>query len=145
MKNLKITFLTIIAAFMAFSCSSDDDSSISQTTNAELIIGTWKLTSTSSNGVADTLTECDLLDTLTFNETTVIYINNDRIPEEEPCNSASDTAPYSINDNTITLTNPLGSIVTNEIAALNSTTLTLRYDQGTDTEPFVDLESYTRQ
>ena len=100
MQNLKITFLTIITAFMAFTCSSDDDSSISQTTNAELIIGTWKLTSTSSNGVADTLTECDLLDTLTFNETTVIYITNDSITEEEPCNSESDTAPYSINDNT---------------------------------------------
>jgi len=143
MKNLKITFLTIITAFMAFTCSSDDDSSSSQTTNAELIIGTWKLTSASSNGAADTLTECSLLDTLTFNETTVIF--NYSITEEEPCNSESETSPYSINDNTITLTNSLGSIVTNEVASLNSTTLTLRYDQGTDTEPFVYLEIYTRQ
>ena len=139
MKTLKLTLLTIITACLTFSCSSDDDSSTAS--NAELIIGTWTWTASSYNGVAYTLTECDLMDTLTFTSTTYNY--TEYTSGISPCTPYFGTSTYTISGNMLTWgsdTENLGKIVT-----LNDTTLVLGKEITDGNDTYINTDTYTRQ
>ncbi|GAA4882584.1 hypothetical protein GCM10023311_00830 [Flaviramulus aquimarinus] len=141
MKNLKLTLLTIITTCLTFSCSSDDDSSSSENF-AELIIGTWKWTATSENGVADTLTECELQNTITFASTTYTGVEHDN--GNAPCTSYNFDGTYTIVGNTLTLGDDLEED-TEEIETLNSTTLVFEYEETFNNETTIYRDTYTRQ
>lgn len=60
MKKKILLFLTIIASIATFTVSCNDDDN---TTTADSAIGSWKLVEAQRNGVALTLTSCQLLET----------------------------------------------------------------------------------
>ena len=127
--TLSLLLITIIA------CSSDDSSTTED--NQAIIIGTWKYTSSSTNGVADAVDTCDLLNTL------VITSNQVTITEYWGVNCAetdSFTISYTISGNIITTTEE-GESYTSEILTLNETTLSIKdVDEGD-----IYIETYTRQ
>jgi len=135
MKNLKkaLTLSLLLIVFMA--CSSDDDSSTED--NQASIIGTWKFTSSSTNGVADSVDACDLLNTL-------VIISNQVTGTEYWGTDCAEIDTYSfsytISGKTITTTEG-GESYSSEITTLNATTLSIRdVDEGD-----VYMETYTRQ
>jgi hypothetical protein len=140
-KNLKNLFLILCVAFISFSCSSDDDSSGDSDTTAQNkanIIGTWKFTSSTTNGVLDTDNDpCLTQLTITFNTTQVstldIYGENCEL-------SDTYTTTYSISGNNINIVDD-GETYTVEITTLNSTTLTIEDSEDND----VYTETYTKQ
>ncbi|AUP81465.1 lipocalin-like domain-containing protein [Flavivirga eckloniae] len=141
MKTLKLTLLTIITACLTFSCNSDDDSPAKS--NAELIIGTWKWTEGTQDGVAETLTECDLLDTLTFTDTQISYASHEE--GTAPCataNTFSDT--YTIDGNIITSDIEIALTKTYEIITLNSTTLVLKFEETENNETNIYTNTFVK-
>lgn len=139
MNNLKKLMLITFISLTAFACSSDDDSgdSGSTTQNQANIIGTWRFTSSTTNGVADTLDVCELMDTAVFtsSQVTFTYFEGTNCSD-----TGSDTFNYSINGNTLSATIQ-GETFTQEIVTLNSTTLTIQDVDGDDTY----TETYTKQ
>lgn len=140
MNNLKKLVLITFISLTAFACSSDDDSgdSGSTTQNQANIIGTWKFTSSTTNGVIDTDNDpCLTLLTITFNTTqiTTIDVFGDNCDQSETY-----TNNYSISENIISVTDE-GETYTSEIITLNSTTLTIQDVDGDDTY----TETYTKQ
>ncbi|WP_103069797.1 lipocalin-like domain-containing protein [Aquimarina sediminis] len=65
-----ILFILLIAAIFT-SCSSDDDSSISENTKSNLI-GKWQWTASTINGEDISLDKCDIMNTLDFKANDVI-------------------------------------------------------------------------
>jgi hypothetical protein len=141
MKTLKLTLLVIVTACLTFSCESDDDNNDSSGNFAELIIGTWKWTASSANGVAEALTECDLMDTTTFTSTTYSGVEHGSNSGNAPCSSDEYDGTYSINGNVITWDGDPED--TDEIATLNATTLVLKYVDSDDSTVYLD--TYTKQ
>lgn len=137
MKTLKLTLLVMVTTCLTFSCKSDDDGGSSGNL-ADLILGTWKWTAASENGVEDTLTECDLMDTVTFTSTAYSGIEHD--PGTAPCTEYDFNGTYSISGNTIIWDGD--SEDTDEIETLNSTTLVLKYVGENNT---VYRDTYTKQ
>jgi hypothetical protein len=134
MKNFKKLCLLTLIVLTGFSCGNDDDNSLSITEqNRANIIGTWKLTSETENGIDIDLEDCELLLTLIFN-TTQINVTDFCDPPEP---IAYD---YTIDENTLDIIEE-GEIITYEITTLNDTILTIsEVDDG-----FIYTETYTKQ
>lgn len=136
--NFIKTPLTLIICLLLIltSCSSDDNGG-GEINFGDYIIGTWRYTSSTFNGVNDELTECDLLNTLVINSTEVV----DTEYFGDTCDKTDIiTGTYSIDGNIISATFD-GDTYTTEILTLNNTTLTLKDTEGTD----VYTDTYTRQ
>lgn len=89
-QNLLIGILMLLSVF---SCSSDDGNSA---TNQSIIIGEWILVNQIYNGQTETLSECELQETLTFNSNGTLisyYTDND------PCEFFTETQEYQLNGN----------------------------------------------
>lgn len=129
-KALALCFLLITIT----SCSSDDNSETDD--NQASIIGTWKFTSGSTNGVTDSVEACDLLNTV------VISSNQMNFTEYWGANcTEKDTysISYTISGELITITEG-GESFTLNILTLNETTLSIKeVDEGD-----VYIETYTR-
>ena len=135
MKNLKRLLTLSLLLITIIACSSDDSSTTED--NQASIIGTWKFTSSSTNGVADDVDTCDLLNTLviTSNQVTVTEYWGENCVETDTF-----TISYTISGNIITITEG-GETYTSEITTLNATTLSIKdVDEGD-----IYIETYTRQ
>ncbi len=139
MNNLKKLMLITFISLTSFACSSDDDSGDPDSTsqNQANIIGTWRFTSSTTNGVADTIDDCELMDTALFTSSQVTFTYFEGV---NCADSESETFNYSINGNTLSATIE-GETFTSEIITLNSTTLTIQDVDGNDTY----TETYTKQ
>ena len=127
MKNLLYLFLACTITLT--SCGSDDDT---ESSNEDLIIGTWQFVSSSSNGIPNTdINECDLMDTLQFTETmlTEAYHYGENCEEIE-----TDTAIYSIDGDqiSVTYTGDNETLIAT-IETLNNNTLSIKYVEEGDT------------
>jgi hypothetical protein len=135
MKILKRVLTLSLLLITIISCSSDDNSTTED--NQANIIGTWKLSSSSTNGVADTLDACDLQTTLviTSNQITITEYWGDNCMETDTYSIS-----YTISGENITISES-GVSYTSEITTLTSTTLSIKdVDEGD-----VYTETYTRQ
>lgn len=130
-KALTLCFLLITIA----SCSSDDNSETDE--NQASIIGTWKFTSSSTNGISDSIDTCDLLNTL--------VISNGQMSATEywgtDCTETDIySTGYTISGMSISVTEG-GESYTLEILTLNEATLSIKeVDEGD-----VYIDTYTRQ
>lgn len=146
MNTLKTILIVTIISLFTFSCSSDDDNSNpsntpgSTTANQAALIGTWKFTSSSVNGVTDTnFWICDFEETyqITDNTITINYYADPSGNDGGNCElEGSNTTNYSISGNTITVEG-----YAQEITTLNATTLVLKEIYEGDTY----TETYTKQ
>ncbi|MFT5245043.1 MAG: hypothetical protein ACI8QQ_002991 [Psychroserpens sp.] len=132
MKTINNVIIVAFISILTFACNSDDDSTDGTIgDNQAKIIGAWRYASGTTNGVADTLDDCELMDTVTFTSSQVTFTYFEGV---DCADTGSETISYTISDNTITITFD-GESYTSEIITLNNTTLTLK-----DTE---DDEVYT--
>ena len=144
-KIIKQLVCIVFISIAAFSCSSDDDSGDSGTTaqNKANIIGSWSFTSSTTNGNADEINACELMDTATFtsSQVTFTYFEGDNCAD-----TGSDTLSYSIDGDDITISID-GEEYTSEIITLNSSTLTIRdtEENGETGETYTYTETYTKQ
>ncbi len=134
MKNLLYLFLACTITLT--SCGSDDDT---ESSNEDLIIGTWKFTSSSTNGTTDTDNyACNFLGTLEFNNTTMIstYYDGDNCETSE-----TDIATYEIDGNQITVTySGENDTYTATIETLDNNTLSIKDVADGD----VYIDTYTK-
>lgn len=94
MKNLKMMLIPMLfLGFFSTSCSNDDDSN----KNIDVIVGVWKITDVSLNGVSvyemlmDTENKCVLFTKTRFNNDHTVLVNrfqlesttNDCVPDED--------------------------------------------------------------
>ncbi|MFD2914849.1 lipocalin-like domain-containing protein [Psychroserpens luteus] len=137
MKTIKNVCIIAFISIATFACSSDDDSSGDTTgDNQAKIIGSWRYTSSTTNGEADTLNDCDLMDTATFTTSQVTFAYFEGVNCED---TGSESVNYTINGNNILLSLN-NETFTSEILTLNSTTLTLKDSDGGD----VYTDTYTK-
>ncbi len=146
MKKLSL-FILLIAATLT-SCGSDDDSP--GTTEANLI-GKWQWTAASENGVAETLDQCDLQDTIEFQTggTAVsIFFNSTNTNGQITCGDAqTENITWSLSGDQLSLTYTEGTISETDTATItiSGTTLTVEYrDEETPGEITVYIETYTK-
>lgn len=143
MKYLKLPLILLLFTCVVFSCKKDDDGDDApvEKTTAELIVGTWRWTSSQLDGEDVPLTECDLMDTLTIEASTLSTTSFSSTDGSAPCEADTfGPIPYTISENTVTFTVDGESGVFN-IESVNDTTLViLDEDEG---EIFRD--TYTRQ
>jgi hypothetical protein len=136
----KIFPILAILMIALSSCSSDYEGGNNNTENAtELILGTWRLVSSTENGTSLSQDECDLQETYSWdssgNFTEILYDNN-----TEPCGSPfENNGSYTISGTDVTFT--LGNdTFTQQIQNINENQLVLREiytDNGTTIE-FID-------
>ena len=131
---MKKIALVLSLAFLAFSCSSDDDGGSSSG-----LVGTWKTVSESENGIPFTLDECELSNTITFTSdmvvSTDIYDNGgDECFIDEPLEES-----YSANGDTITVDGETVSYLISE------SLLTITFTSTDDDETVTYVDVYSKQ
>ncbi len=145
MKTFKNLFAIAFICITAFACSSDDDSG-SDGDNQAKLIGTWKFTSSSTDGVVDTdYYICDYEDTLVINSSTVTasYYEDPSGNDGSNCQFVdSYMFNYNIDGNMITNTD---DGYTSEIITLNSTTFIFEETETFEGTTYVYTETYTKQ
>jgi hypothetical protein len=139
MKRIKAYFIAFIAVTTMLACGSNDDSTDTPAAYGELIIGTWKLTSATTNGTSDTLSECQLLETLTITATQVTFLFQESDDGNAPCEEETNSSTYSLESTSLTVAG--GQVV--EITLLNTTTFSVKYTE--EEEDAIVIETYTRQ
>ena len=139
MKIFKIILLAVVTTCLTFSCSNDDDNG----GDSDSIIGTWKWTSSSVNGVNDPLTECHLLNTFTF--TSTAYSAVEHKSGSAPCTANDYNGTYTISGIILTWDVNSNDPDVDEIQTLNSTSLVLKKEENDGNSTFVYLDTYTRQ
>lgn len=140
-KLYAITFICIVA----FACSSDDDNSDATVDNQAKLIGTWKFTSSTTNGEADTdYYICDFEETYVISASSITnnYYADPSGEDGSDCQLDGTYAfNYSINGNT--LSDDEG--YSQEIITLNNTTLILEDTETYEGTTYVYTETYTKQ
>lgn len=137
MKTIKNVLVIAFISIFTFSCNSDDDSSGGTTAeNKAKIIGAWRYASSTTNGVADPIEDCALMDTVTFTSSQVTFAYFEGIDCED---TGSETTNYTISGNNITISFD-GESFTSEIVTLNDTTLTIKDTEDDE----VYTETYTK-
>jgi hypothetical protein len=142
MKTLKNLFILTLVLFVTFSCDNDDEEQSEEETTSKLI-GTWKFTSSTTDGVPDTdFYICDLLDLLIFTQTTVTskYYEDPSGTNGSNCVETSSTENYSIDGEVITVNNYSSTIIT-----LTNTKLVFEDIETDGTDTFIYTETYIKQ
>lgn len=140
MKHFKTLCLALLAVAMV-SCGSDDDDNRS---NAELIIGTWQLTSETENGQNEQLDDCELMGTVQFDGTVFTSVTFDDFNNPGTCeNDGTFTGGYSISGSTLNLTT-FGTTDSVEITTLNDSILVLTETDTDEDGTFVYVTTFTR-
>lgn len=116
MKIVKTLSLILLMAVVLVGCSKDDNGGDSAS-----LVGTWKLTASTWNGVSD-LEDCDLKSTAVFTETkikTTEYYGTDCMESEIM------ESDYTRSGNTLTIKFEGYTVATVEITTLTATTLVI--------------------
>jgi len=145
MKILKRLILVTLISTIAFACNKDDDGGGNTTAENQVkIIGTWKYTSSTTNGVVDMNNYiCNFEETYEYNASSVInkYYGDPSGDDGSNCQlEGTYTVNYSIDGNSLSSTDD-GFTYTQAILVLNSTTLILQDVDGDD----IYTETYTKQ
>ncbi len=144
MKTFKKLFAIAFICIATFACSSDDDSGSTSDNQAKLI-GTWKFTSSTTNGVVDTDNYiCDFEDTWVINASTVTITFYEDPSGMDGSNCQLDgsfTFDYDINGDI--LSDDEGNTL--EIGTLNSTTLILEETESYEGTTYIYTDTYTKQ
>jgi hypothetical protein len=145
MKIIKKLFVVAFISIAAFACSSDDDNSGTTEVTQAKLIGTWKFTSSTTNGVLDTdFYTCDFEDTYEISATsiTITYYWDPSGEDGSNCELDGTYAfNYSINGNT--LSNDEGE--STKVLTLNDTTLVFEDTEVYEGTTYVYTETFTKQ
>jgi len=117
---MKKVFVLLSAALAMFSCS-DDDENVNEVTSGELV-GSWSLVTRIEDNTVIDLDECNVLNTLTFTETTMTSESFFKNDSEECAEDGTSTFDYKVSDNTLTLTNS-EDVSTNSDISVSSTSI----------------------
>ena len=144
MKTFKKLYAIAFICIAAFACSSDDDSGSNEVNQAKLI-GTWKFTSSTTNGVADTDNYiCDFEETYEIDATSITIMFYADPSGDDGANCQLDgTFSFDYNINGDTLSDDDGNSVT--ILTLNDTTFTFEETDTEDGVTDVYTETYTKE
>ena len=147
MKKLSL-FILFICTMAAVSCGSDDDGTEVSGTG---LIGTWQWVSASENGVAETLDECDLQETIEFREGGIVvsrFFNSVSTNNQITCDGPeTEEFGWSLAGDQLTLSFTAGTITETEtatITTLNETTLIVEYRDEDNGQMLVYIETYRR-
>ncbi len=144
MKTFKTFYVIAFISIVAFACSSDDDSSSTQENQAKLV-GTWKFTSSTTNGEVDTDNYiCDFEETYAINSTTVtISFYEDPSEENGPNCQFVDSFTFDYDINGDILSDDEGNSI--KILTLNNTTLIFEETESYEGTTYTYTETYTKQ
>jgi len=149
MKNLKILVLLVLTVAITFSCKKDDDTGDpppGQTVEeiAALFIGTWKSTSATLNGNDDPLSECELMNTITFiSATEATAVSSVSNSGNAPCEIENISATYFINNDEITTSFVFEGEEITDTSRFTINTTTLVIFGSDESDEYTD--TYTRQ
>lgn len=141
MKKTKKLFLILFIGIL-FSCSKDNNN---PEPDQNSIVGTWKITSLTSNGieelqdVLDYSNICYWMEVATQTTITSIEFSGTDCTTED----IGESEPYTINGNIISFTT--GDQDSAEILELTSTTLKIQDAYEEDGESYIDIYTYTKQ
>ncbi|SHI85670.1 lipocalin family protein [Aquimarina spongiae] len=151
MKKLHLS-LCLLMIVSLFSCGSDDNDTPETIEISEAnLIGTWKLTGFSENGVPVELDACDLLYTMQLSKTQngeniAVYVEGYLDQGECKTSTSVDYVWELVSGNLNTETADMGTDQdTEKIIELTATSLKLEYTDIEDTETIVYVDTYTRQ
>ncbi len=132
----KILYLFMLATFsFTFSCSKGGDL---EKINKSFIVGKWKLSSATKNGVNVNLDECQLLKTLEFDTSYEVIIKTYEIGTNTSCEEKSNTThDYMLSKHSITIKG-VGDAV---ISTPKTETLIHETTEASD----IIVKTYTRQ
>ena len=142
-KNINKLFLTFFLIGILFSCNSDNSKN---ETEQNSIIGTWKITSLTSNGTEELQEELDGMGicywTEVYTQTTLTDIDF----SGADCNveTVGESLPYTINGTTLSYTTGDQVNVSVEIIELTNTTLKLQDSYEELGENYVDIYTYSK-
>ncbi|WP_299362636.1 lipocalin family protein [Winogradskyella sp.] len=141
MRTLKHNLLLAMVLIVFISCSSDDDSG-NENDNpadiAELILGSWTFSNSTTNGVADPVDDpCEQLLSINFSAN----LNFTRFERSgDNCQTTTQfTGTYSLNGNTLTVTTGQGTNIV-EITNISSSNVSFQHMDGSD----VIVENFTK-
>lgn len=127
MNTLKKLSIALVLICAMASCSKSSDDTVAVPTNAELVIGLWKLQSATQDGNPVVLGACELVHTVRFTEAGMI---TQTFYSGTNCSvAAPTTGTYTISGNTITASiGSSASIV--RIVSITSTSLSIEFDES---------------
>ncbi len=140
---MKKTLLYLFAITLVFASCKKDDDAMDTDDNEANIVGTWKITSETENGVPLTLDECEVLGTINFRSNgtatdTYYYGENCAMTDVENYN-------YSINDDQLTISYGDNESYTVTITTLNNTTLKIEDSYEEEGVTYTYSSTYTKQ
>ncbi len=146
MKIFKKLYVITFISIVAFACSSDDDNGSGTTEeNQAKLIGTWKFTSSTTNGEADTdYYICDFEETYEINATSITIIFYADPSGQDGSNCELDgtfSFDYFINSDTIS--DDEGSSI--KILTLNDTTFRFEETEIDEGITYTYTETYSKQ
>ncbi len=153
MKKLNL-FVLLIAAFSIISCGDDDGGSgAALEITEENLVGTWQWTSSTIDGEAYELDDCQKQDTSTYSITSTgenIAVFTEHYLEDGDCiSSESNEYTWSLTDTVLSEIFGLADSRLYTITELTDTTLKLRSDdfymENGETKTEVYIDTYTRQ
>ena len=144
MKTFKKLYAITFIFIVALACSSDDDSGSTEGNQAKLI-GTWKFTASTTNGLADTDNYiCDFEETYEINATSItITFYADPSGDDGPDCQPDGNFSFDYNIDGDTLSDNEGNTIT--ILTLNDTTF--RFEETDTFDGITDIytQTYTKQ
>ncbi|WP_299888030.1 lipocalin family protein [uncultured Lacinutrix sp.] len=143
MKKLTTNLLIILFISISFSCSKDNSIDDDTTLNIGSLLGVWKLTASSQNGINYKLTECDLLDLIIFDETNIIYVYN-KSGKGNKCSVQTLNKSYTLRDNIITEEDGT-EITIQQLFITEPSSLIIEFEEVSDNEIIIFRETYIKK
>lgn len=143
MKNLKPTLLIVLSITIFFSCTSDNSLNDDSALTVGSLLGAWRLTASSQNGVSIELTECDLSDLIIFDKTKLMYVFN-KSGSGTKCSIDILKKDYTVRDNIITEDDGT-EIIIQQIYTMEPSSLILEFEDTYDDEVVVYRETYVKR
>ncbi len=143
MKNLKKTLLVVMITSLIFSCTGDNSIDDDDSLTVESLLGAWKLTASSQNGVSTELTECDLSDLIIFDESKLMYVYN-KSGSGSNCSIVTQKKDYTVRDNIITEDDGT-EITIQQIFTFEPSSLILEFKESYDDEEVIYRETYVKR
>ena len=124
MKQLYKTVILLTVLISLFSCVEKDEDVIS---TQDLLFGKWKTVEMKVNGTSQSLTQCELVATLEFTVTDVIYTKYNYNEISSSCELDEElTVPYTFIDDYKFRVSGENGYINTEIIELNTETLILK-------------------
>jgi len=139
MKKFLIACLTVLALT---GCGNDDDRTATPAPSSP-IVGSWKLITSTNNGIPDTLNDCEMKSTITFRDEQKTFTIADYAYLQSVCTSNSfDGTWVKTATDAYTITTQAGT--QDLIITVTGNILSLTFNDGTEEHPWYAVTTYTK-